>query len=200
MFGDSRLPTLVQYDPAGRFFEVEDGRLLFSADGGIPLIRYLIADEGGLIAHDSLVGLCRRHGFDPVAASGTTGAGLPFVYVFGRSLFTVSFFGANVYPENVTVGLEQPGISDQVTGKFVLETIEDADRDRRLRVTVERAPGRDDADPAELARSIRDQLLRLNSEFAHYVPAERQLPDVVLRPFQDARHFPPGVKHRYTRG
>ena len=82
----------------------------------------------------------------------------------------------------------------------MLETIEDVDRDRRLRVTVDCAPGRDDADPAELARSIRDQLLRLNSEFAHYVPADRQLPDVVLRPFQDVRHFPPGVKHRYTRG
>ena len=53
------------------------------------------------------------------------------MYVFGRSLFTVSFFGANVYPENVTVGLEQPGISDMVTGKFVIESVEDADRDRR---------------------------------------------------------------------
>ena len=58
----------------------------------------------------------------------------------------------------------------------------------------------DDAEPAELARSIRDQLLRLNSEFAHYVPADRQLPDVVLRPFQDPEYFPAGVKHRYTRG
>ncbi len=95
---------------------------------------------------------------------------------------------------------EQPGISDQVTGRFVLETVEDADRDRRLRVTVECAPGHADADPAELARSIRDHLVRLNSEFAHYVPAERQLPDVILRPFQDLEYFPPGVKHRYTRG
>jgi phenylacetate-CoA ligase len=199
VFGDPRLPTLVQYDPASRFFETDEGRLLFSADGGIPLIRYRIADEGGLIAHDVLLEVCQRHGFDPAAASGTTGPDLPFVFVFGRSLFTVSFYGANVYPENVTVGLEQPGISDQVTGKFVLETVEDADRDRRLRVTVEQAPGRDDADPAELARSIRGHLLRLNSEFGHYVPAERQLPDVVLRPFQDPEYFPAGVKHRYTR-
>jgi phenylacetate-CoA ligase len=108
------------------------------------------------------------------------------VFVFGRSLFTVSFFGANIYPENVTVGLEQPGISDSVTGKFALGTYEDTDRDRRLRITVEPAPGR-------------EQLLRLNSEFAHYVPAERQLPEVVLRPAGDPQYFPVGVKHRYTR-
>lgn len=37
---------------------------------------------------------------------------LPFVFVFGRSNFTVSFFGANIYPENVTVGLEQPIIRE----------------------------------------------------------------------------------------
>jgi phenylacetate-CoA ligase len=199
VFGDPRLPTLVQYDPASRLFEVDDGRLLFTADGGVPLIRYRIGDEGGLIAHDALLDVCRSQGFDPVAASGTTGANLPFVFVFGRSLFTVSYYGANIYPENVTVGLEQPGISEQVTGKFVLEAFEDENHDRRLRVTVERAPDRADADPTELAHSICEHLLRLNSEFANYVPAEHQLPDVVLRPFQDPDYFPAGVKHRYTR-
>lgn len=67
-----------------------------------------------------------------------------------------------------------------------------------LRVTVELAPGRT-GDADVLAASIRDQLLRLNSEFAHYVPADRQLPQVHLRPAGDPDHFPIGVKHRYTR-
>jgi phenylacetate-CoA ligase len=65
-------------------------------------------------------------------------------------------------------------------------------------ITVETAPGRT-ADAAVIAESIRDQLRRLNSEFAHYVPAERQLPEVVLRPSGDPEYFPAGVKHRYTR-
>ena len=50
-----------------------------------------------------------------------------------------------------------------------------------------------------IAASVRDQLLRLNSEFAHYVPADRQLPEIVLRPTGDPEYFPVGVKHRYTR-
>jgi phenylacetate-CoA ligase len=193
VFGDSRLPTLVQYDPASRFFEVRDGTLVFTADGGIPLIRYRIADEGGIFGYDELLAYCARHGFTP-----PPGPSLPFVYLFGRSLFTVSFFGANVYPENVTVGLEQDGISDTVTGKFVIESVEDADRDRSLRVVVETAPGQT-ADAQAIAESVRAQLLRLNSEFAHYVPVERQLPEVVLRPAGDPEYFPIGVKHRYTR-
>ncbi len=193
IFGDSRLPTLVQYDPASRFFEVHDGTLVFTADGGIPLIRYRIADEGGILGYDELLARCAEHGFTP-----PPGPELPFVYLFGRSLFTVSFFGANIYPENVTVGLEQPGIGDTVTGKFVIESVENADRDRLLRITVETAPGRT-ADAAVIAESVRAQLVRLNSEFAHYVPEERQLPDVVLRPAGDPEYFPAGVKHRYTR-
>jgi phenylacetate-CoA ligase len=194
LFGDSRLPTLVQYNPASRYFETHEGTLLFSGDNGVPLIRYHIADEGGIVPYQDMLLFCARNGFDPM----TGGSALPFVFVFGRSLFTVSFFGANIYPENVTVGLEQPAVSPWVTGKFVLETVEDADRDTRLRVTVELAPGRD-GDPSVLAASIHTQLLRLNSEFAHYVPAERQLPEVILKPAGDPEYFPIGVKHRYTR-
>ena len=197
LFGDSRLPTLVQYDPASRFFEERDGTLLFSGDNGIPLIRYHIADEGGVLSHAGLLEFCARNGFRPEVS----GPPLPFVYVFGRSLFTVSFFGANIYPENVTVALEQPPISGWVSGKFVLETPEGADRDRFLRVTVELAPGRaaDEPTAAAIADAVRAQLLRLNSEFAHYVPAARQLPVVDLRPSGDPEYFPVGVKHRYTR-
>jgi phenylacetate-CoA ligase len=205
LFGEDRLPTLVQYDPATRYFETHHGTLLFTADGAVPLVRYHIADEGGLVGHDEMLAFCAAHGFDPLAEVGQVsdrGAPhLPFGYVFGRSLFTVSFFGANVYPENVTVGLEQPTVSEWVTGKFVLNVTEDADHDRHLTVIVELAPGvrPDPRYEPVLAASIRTELLRLNSEFAHYVPDDYQTPRIELRPAGDPRYFPPGVKHRYTR-
>ena len=203
LFGESRLPTLVQYDPFRRFFEAREGTLLFSGDSGVPLIRYHIADEGGVVGYDDMLAFCAEHGFDPLAAGLDRGAHeMPFVYVFGRSHFTVSYFGANIYPENVAVGLEQPEVSGWVTGKFVLEVLEDADRDRYLAVTVELAPGeRGTPERGRLAAdTILAQLGRLNSEFAHYVPAGRQAPQVRLLPTGDPDYFPPGVKHRYTRG
>jgi phenylacetate-CoA ligase len=203
MFGQSRLPTLVQYDPRSRFFEAHDGTLLFTADNGVPLIRYHIADEGGILAYEQALGICGKHGFDPLAAlGGGRGAHpLPFAYIFGRSHLAVSFFGANVYPENIAAGLEQPQVNGWVTGKFVLEVAEDADRNRRLAVAVELAPGEHgDSHRQQLAAdSIRTQLCRLNSEFAHYVPGEYQAPHVTLLPAGDPEYFPRGVKHRYTR-
>ncbi|MBB5967933.1 phenylacetate--CoA ligase family protein [Planomonospora venezuelensis] len=198
LFGSSRLPTLVQYDPDVRFFEEHAGTLLFTGDNGIPLIRYHIADEGGLTPYDRMLGFLRGHGFRPAA----TGPERPFAHVFGRSHFAVSYYGANVYPENISVGLEQPEVSAFVTGKFVLEAVEDEHRDRRLAVTVELAPGVTPSDKiARIAgESILTHLLRLNSEFAAYVPPHRRTPDIRLRETGDPDYFPPGAKHRYTRG
>ncbi|BAY24999.1 hypothetical protein NIES2100_47980 [Calothrix sp. NIES-2100] len=209
LFGESRLPTLVQFDPISRFFEAQDGSLLFSGNNGIPLVRYNILDTGGIISYDAMLQFLREWGFDPlqdehlcVAKEPARGIrALPFVYIFGRSNFTVSYFGANIYPENVTVGLERSPIPEWVTGKFVLQVKEDADKNRFLSIVVELAPGVEASVEKRdaIASSILSQLLRLNSEFANYVPQEYQTPQVTLAPTGDPEYFPIGVKHRYTR-
>lgn len=203
LFGESRLPTLAQYDPLIRYFEEHEGTLLFTGDNGVPLIRYNILDSGGVIEFQDMLDVLAGHGFDPVAELDTDrGArNMPFVYVFGRSDFTVSYFGANIYPENVTVGLEKTGIKEWVTGKFVIEVIEDANRDQHLSVMVELAPGEGASAQrrAAMAASIESELLRLNSEFANYVPPERRTPRVTLLDTGDPNYFPAGVKHRYSR-
>jgi phenylacetate-CoA ligase len=205
LFGESRLPTLVQYDPISRFFELHEGTLVVSGDNGVPLVRYHIADQGGILSHEAMQDFLRDWGVSSLSDYGLDETRpirpLPFVYVFGRADFTVSYYGANIYPENVTVGLEQPGIMEWVSGKFVLEAKEDAQGDKFLSVSVELLPGiaADERKARAIAESVRAQLLRLNSEFANYTPAEKQRPEVSLRPFEDPEYFPAGVKHRYTR-
>jgi phenylacetate-CoA ligase len=199
LFGEARLPTLCQYDPMQRYFEAEDGWLLFSGDGGAPLLRYKILDRGGVLGHGELLEFLAKRQIE--LEPGPEGEPLPFVYVFGRSHFAVSFYGANVYPENVSVGLEQPELATQLTGKFVLEVRHDDEQNAGLQLTVEllrdatQRPGL----AQEIAVTVQRELERLNSEFNAYVPVARRAPHVVLRAFADAEYFPPGVKHRYTR-
>jgi phenylacetate-CoA ligase len=199
LFGEARLPTLCQYDPRHRYFEVEDGWLLFSGDGGAPLLRYKILDRGGVLPFEAMLEFLRRERVE--LEPGTSGDPLPFVYVFGRSHFAISYYGANVYPENVSVGLEQPEFAALITGKFVLEVKHDAQQNAELWLTVELARG---AAPgpganADIAASVRHHLDRLNSEFQSYVPDVRRTPRIELRPLGDSEYFPVGVKHRYTR-
>ena len=211
LFGESRLPTLVQYDPFVRYFEAlsdAEGRghtLLFTGDNGVPLVRYHIADNGGLVPYEAMLRFLADWKFDPLAALASHAwrgvRALPFVFVFGRANFTVSYFGANVYPENISVGLEQAGVREWVTGKFVLRAVEGLDQAPHLAVAVELAPGAasDTAKRAAAEESILAHLLRLNSEFANYAPPEYRRPRVTLHAAGDPEWFPPGVKHRYTR-
>jgi phenylacetate-CoA ligase len=205
LFGGARLPTLVQYDPWARWFEEHEGTLAFSADGGVPLVRYDVGDAGGILPYATMIERVRDLGLDAEAEVRRQGGrgvrALPFVWVFGRSHFAVSYYGANVFPETVSIGLEQPETRGWVTGKFVLEVKEDARRDRELHVAVELAPGAapSDARADAAAGAILEVLRRLNSEFASYVPPERQRPRVALRPAGDPEYFPAGVKHRYAR-
>jgi acyl-CoA synthetase (AMP-forming)/AMP-acid ligase II len=71
----------------------------------VPAIITILAMDPP-VASPERVAFCGRHDFDPMAELGRrvgpSARGirpLPFAYVFGRSHFTVSYFGANVYPE-----------------------------------------------------------------------------------------------------
>jgi phenylacetate-CoA ligase len=210
MFGDTRLPTLCQYDPTARYFESlpEGGgaSLAFSGWNGVPLVRYHIADRGGILSYDAMLEGMRKLGCDPAAAVRNSGGPeprrQPFVWVFGRTDFTVSFFGANVFPETISLGLEQPEIRARVTGKFVMQVKEGLVDDKpRLTVAIELAKDAagDDAFGEAVAAAVLGQLRRLNSEFTNYVPAEFQKPLVSLYPTGHPEYFPVGVKHRYSR-
>lgn len=203
LFGEARLPTLCQYDPLHRYFETHDGELLFTGDSGVPLLRYRILDRGGLHEYGSMLAAFPEGDavLSGLAASGTAVRNMPFVHVFGRSNFALSFYGANVYPENVAVGIEQPALLGALSGKFVMQIMHDADQNPTLDIAVELLPGIAPSAQleADTAASIQRELERLNSEFKNYTPAERRKPGVRLLPHAEPSYFPQGVKHRYTR-
>ena len=205
-FGEARLPTLLQYDPRSRYFEVQDHSLIFTGNNGVPLIRYHIADKGGIIAFSEMMRRLKQCGFNP-SQEGRTElirdrmAKFPFVYVFGRSHSAVSYFGANVFAENVMETMECPPISDWVTGRFVMEAVETKAGDRKLNIVVELAPKAvaSYAKEQRIAEVIRDRLRLVNSEFANYVPEQYQTPQVDLLKNGHPDYFPLGIKHQYTR-
>jgi phenylacetate-CoA ligase len=205
LFGEERLPTLCQYDPTSRYFEaVEGGTLAFSGDNGAPLIRYHIADQGGVCSFEGMRAKLADYQFDAefaVARAGLRARRQPFVFVFGRANFTLSFFGANVFPETISLALEKPSLSRWTTGKFVMEVKEGLAERPRFAVAIELAD-KEAPDPTriELAeREILETLLTHNSEYANYVSKDDQRPVVTLWSKGHPDYFPVGVKHRYSR-
>ena len=163
----------------------------------MPLIRYSIGDDGGLLSFDDMIEILKENG---IKVNLSNAIKLPFVWVFGRKIWTISFYGANIYCENIMVGLEQPCFYGKITGKFTLNTTSDIS-EKRLLLKVEMFK---DVKPTEelklmIIESVVKELKRLNSEFANYVPAEMQAPLVELLDYGDPYQFPIGVKHVYIK-
>jgi phenylacetate-CoA ligase len=102
-FDSSVLPAIIQYHADRRFFENVGNELVFTANAGIPLVRYNIHDTGGVLAYDDMVGPLgqrfaagvERHHIDAKRWQ------LPFVYLKGRSDFTVTIYGVTFIPKTL---------------------------------------------------------------------------------------------------
>jgi phenylacetate-CoA ligase len=121
LFKSDRVPAIAAYMPTKRHFEVENGELLITCNRSVPLIRYNIHDQGGVLNIKDIK--------------------LPLVYVFGRGKFTATIYAANIYPENITMVLLDKRINKFLTGRFFLETRFNNKNDHHLRINVELTNG-----------------------------------------------------------
>jgi phenylacetate-CoA ligase len=171
LFGnDSRLPMLFQYNPLDYHVESVAGehgvpelvvtvtrRTLLS-----PRIRYNVHDEGGALSWAGVLDTCRQFGIDPLAdaprPAGGTQPRLPFLFVRGRSDTTLSFMGANIYPEDVEAGLYADVDEQRCLGAFALELVDAGGGRQRPCVHVEVLDGA--VDDERLRTRVADRVCR----------------------------------------
>ena len=210
LFGDPhRQPTFAQYIPELFYFEAYEGRIICSAQSGLPLIRYDLKDSGGVKTQKEVYALCKKHGIDIEkeinrAHIEDTIWNAPFVYVFERSDFTVKLSGANIYPEEIRRVLDDPYVARFVTGKCTMSVDVDDRMDQRLMVHVElkRSGIPDKTLKYKIQEGIVTELNKHNSEYAYLyknLPIERMTPMVTLWPFGDPTFFGAAGKHRWVR-
>ncbi|MFC8530769.1 phenylacetate--CoA ligase family protein [Nocardia sp. NPDC057227] len=78
------LPTFVEFDPRHRYLETDDdGRLLVTVAGPMPLVRYRTDDEGHLLSAARLAAILRLRGHDLRVR--TCSPGSAFLVLHGRS-------------------------------------------------------------------------------------------------------------------
>jgi phenylacetate-CoA ligase len=131
LFGTrSRLPMVFQYDPSDYYVETVEGELVVTVNRPSlvsPRVRYNVRDAGGTLSYDAVLAACARWGVDPISAArrrhGQRPFELPFLYVHGRSDSTISFMGANIYPEDVEQALGECVDADAF-GAFALELVD----------------------------------------------------------------------------
>ncbi|MGC4935285.1 hypothetical protein ACLQ3C_16580 [Gordonia sp. DT30] len=159
-------PTFVRYHPEYRYTECDDdGHLLFTVDSAMPLIRYRINDRGRVFDGAALRSVLHRRGLVQLAAQ--VGADDHFLVLYGRTDIAAIYHSLNIYPANIRPAFEDPALAAQLTGRFVVEVLEDRDHHQTLYIRAELARhatgGRDLT--TRLSERCHASLVRTNSEF-----------------------------------
>jgi phenylacetate-CoA ligase len=208
LFGQiTKLPTLAQFLPEHFYFEEENGNLYCSAKSGIPLVRYDLKDHGGVftlgsaksVFNDQKIDL---HNLINRAKIDKTVWNLPFVYVYERRDFSVSFFAFQVYPESIRKALQAKAVEDQVTGKFTMEVDYNPYGQQVLKINVELKGRQKESGRLrdQIQLLIVERLLDENSEYrkTHEEYGSRVYPKIIFWPYEDPTYFKPGTKQQWV--
>ncbi len=207
-FGDSRTPTLAQYDPRLKYFENVEGKLIFTTRSGLPLVRYSIGDNGGLFAFQEmetkLSTVTKKSLADIMKTNSCSDKlwKLPFVYLFGRADFTVSLYGLLIYPEHIKYGLESKKLQKYLTGKFTMSIEFSESQDPYLLIRVEMAEGVKAS--STLVRTIEKEIINgleeVNSEYNRLLDSvgKRACPVIELYEHGNVEYFRKGAKQKWT--
>ncbi|MBU0546338.1 ThiF family adenylyltransferase [Patescibacteria group bacterium] len=198
--------SLVQYNPYLRYFEVDEGELIFSVMSGTPMIRYNIHDIGGIIPYSQTISLFADRGLDldkeVLDQTLQKPWHLPFLYIYGRSDHTIVLHGANIYPENIKYALENSALADYASGKFVMQKIEDKNLKPIFDLHLELKNNIEPSD--ELNKKFRsiitENLRKINREYnvIYEYGDEVVGPHITLYPFGDKKHFSDDIKQRWV--
>jgi phenylacetate-CoA ligase len=208
------LPSVFQYNPLNYYIESnERNELLFTLNRPstiAPKVRYNLHDVGHILRYRDAIAAIERAGrtdiIEHLRARGIRLLHLPFLFHYGRSDLSVSFFGATVSPEGIRQALDAIPALDGAVESFQAFNSENENNDSLLVVAVELASDCDKAtfDSLDIQARFAIELGRIDLDFATvYSTAPVALrPEIRLYnshtgPFQDG-HIK--IKHTYVAG
>ena len=143
---EHRLPMVFQYNPLETYLETNaDGEMLCTINTTAvlnPKLRYNIGDEGRLLSFPEVLAAipARPRGPRRCAAFAADRMRLPLLFLYGRKDSTISYMGANIYPQDVEYGLYRQPAGAPIES-FCLDLEEHADLESRPVVNLQLREG-----------------------------------------------------------
>lgn len=204
----SRLPTLAQFHPGFIDFACDGQKVYCTSDSVLPLTRYEIGDNGGVMDFDEVEQAFAEEGMDlrneiKKAGLEDTLCELPFIYIYERTDLSTKFYGAIVYPEHVRGGLLHDGLQEHITGKFAMSVKYDDNMDEYLEINVELKPGASGSGELvqEVSKRVFDSLVEKSAEYKNNADmfSVKVQPKIIFWPHEDPTHFRPGAKQKWVK-
>jgi phenylacetate-CoA ligase len=207
-FGTSYVPSINQYYPFFKDFEIREGEVVFSSyNNAVPLMCYNIHDRGKILMFEEMIEIVKSFGISEKEIEKLVGKDmlwrLPYIALYGRSDLSVTIYGLNIYPEHIKTALEQDSIKEIVTGRFVMETKNRKDdHSQYLFINVELNDGVEISEELnkKLQDTIKETLKRVNVEFRHLSKSIKEKSDPIINLCKrgDKQYFPISTKHKWV--
>lgn len=209
LFGQaSRLPTLAQYIPSFVTFESNNSSIYCTGDNVLPLVRYEIGDNGGVLTYDEVETICKEEGIDLAteikkAKIGDTITQLPFVYIYERSDFSASFYGALIYPEYIKKALAHDSLYPYITGKFTMYTKNDEHENQYLEINIEMKQNQkiESSMRSQIVTLIQETLVEQSAEYKKITESlgKKALPKLTFWSYGHEKYFFGGAKQKWVK-
>ena len=203
----SRMPTLAQYNPHFITFESVEGSVVLSAENALPLVKYAIGDQGGVMSFYEVKKKFERYGYDIKSLAKSVGIisvpELPFVYLYERSDFSTKFYGAIVFPEYIKAALEREEAENFITGKFTMFIRHDKKHNQSLEINIELRKNKKANKKLEktLQNIIFRELIERSAECKNNAQllGDKMKPKIILWTNGDPLYFKTGIKQKWVK-
>ncbi len=184
---------LFQYDPLDYFVEQNDaGELVVTVNRPSalsPRLRYNVHDNGGKLDFDYVLKTCKAFGLDPLKEARLPYAGthprLPFLFVGGRSDSTISYLGANIYPEDIEQAIfaDAPKSEVEKIKNFAMELVEHQNGQPQPYVYIELKSGVlvNALDPAAISKRIVSRLIENSRDFKTSIAEDPKAGKIIVQ-------------------
>ncbi len=205
---NDKVPTFTQYNPAQFYFEEVEGGLYCSSYSGLPLVRYDLKDSGEVLALTDLKDKLKKIDYPldkriKKAKISNHTWNLPFVSVYERNDFSVSYYAFQIYPDMIRRPLQRIEFEDLVTGKFTTLVKFDESGQQKLEINIELKADQEETEDVikRMSTVIVESLLTESSEYreTHKIYGDKVHPDIVFWPYEYEEYFKPGTKQKWIK-
>lgn len=203
----NRQPTFAQYNPELFYFEDQENNLVCTAYSGLPLVRYDLKDYGGVLQREEVHAQLHSMGYDVVAAAHEAGISdslwnLPYVYVYERNDFSVSYYAFQLYPDAVRRALQHDKLGKAVTGKFTMavDYNDEGRQELHIHVELKHAVTPTDKLAEAVLQGVHERLLAESSEYreTYKTIGPVAMPIIHLWDYESPEYFRPGTKQKWV--
>lgn len=209
---EHRTPMIFHYNPLDHYIETNEQNEIIITINNFkvlsPRVRYNVKDEGMTFEYQEFIQILKDSGYSELEiqkARQDNPLRMPLLVMYGRKDGTISYMGANIYPQDVEQGLYSSPQADKINN-FKLELKESKDFDAKVILHLEVKPEYKVKAIKEhssvIAKNICDYLASVNRDFAESLKEDSQAGQILLEfhtastgPF--ANQNPRQIKNKY---